>query len=79
MQAQAEVVRNITVDQGRREKRLAEIKAEISESCEEIDNANKDMKFAIADRKAAVKRLDKARKELATFVELNMDFVAVVK
>lgn len=80
MKAQAyEVVRNITVDQGRREGRLDEIKAEIAASQIQVGDAQTAIRYALADRKAAVKRLDRARKELAAFVEVNLDCIGVAR
>lgn len=63
----------------RRQTRLAEIKAEIAASQVQVGDAQTAMRYALADRKAAVKRLDRARKDLAAFVEVNLHCIGVTK
>jgi len=77
MKAQAYGVKAVTVDGARRQERLASIKAEIAASHNEVIKGEQSIAFAKADRRAAVKRLDRARKELGAFVEVNMDCIEV--
>ena len=77
MQAQAYEAKAVTVDGARRQERLASIKAEIAASHNEVIKAEQSIAFAKADRRAAVKRLDRARKELGAFVEVNMECIEV--
>lgn len=77
MQAQAYEVKAVTVDGARRQERLASIKAEIAASHNQVITEDTQLALAKARRREAVKRLDRARKELGAFVEVNMDCIEV--
>lgn len=77
MQAQAYAVCEESVVESGRQGRLNQIRAEMVASWEAMGKAQDAARYARADFKAAQKRLERARKDLAGFVECNFDMIVV--
>jgi len=79
MKAQAAEYPVEMIAQSHTQKRLAEIKDEIAASGMQVEEALKARRMAMADLRAAEKRLSKAHKELAQFAVWHLDYIKVTK